>query len=71
MLGSDGRENPVLGLGQLAELTDIANLLGAHLGNKNLMGRPQMLSDGAGDAHRSVEALGCHEHAVLLGQDGM
>ena len=63
---ANGRNNAYCGVYKVANLLYVAHLLCAHLNDKYLMMRFQVLAHGADNAQRCVEITRCHQHIVSL-----
>ena len=65
MLFPDGGENAVPGMDQITDFPDVAGAFSAHLGDQDLMGRPERLPDGAHHSQGGVVTLGGHQDIVF------
>ena len=68
MLGTDGGDDAVVRVHDVAQLFDVADPFGAHFADEDLVRRLQRTADRLDHAHGGVVAFRRHEHIVLRAQ---
>ena len=71
VLFAHGGDDAYLGIHQVADLLDVADLLGTHLADEYVVVGFHLLAHGTYHAHGGVEAAGGHQHVVPLAQDAV